>query len=71
MKGIFEYVNADYKHDVVDDSTLIPDTARELILFKVEPPPPPHTPQQHEEIAGIQTEFDRVFKMIYKRPRGT
>lgn len=67
MKGTFEYISANYRLCKCDNSTLIPPDALEMVLFKVEGRPEPHTQADHEADALIGVEFQRIKQMIYGR----
>lgn len=65
MKGRFEYIGADYNLHRCNDSDEIPHNAKEMVLFSVAGPEPPHTEEDHRQIAKIQVEFNRIKEMIY------
>lgn len=67
MKGEFEYIGTDYKVHLVYDTDDIPTDAKEMVRWWTPPVPGPHTQEDHDEIAKVMVEFQRVKDMIYGR----
>lgn len=67
MDGKFRYINIDGDLIEVYNSGDIPTNAKELILWQPYMKPPPHTPQDHDDIDNASKEFSRIYNMIYLR----
>jgi len=61
MKGTYRYIPRDRREVVeCDHWNDIPSEIAELIAFKPEPPPEPHTPEQHDAIEAMPVKLQEV-----------
>ena len=66
MKGEFKYKTLAGTVITVDDSTLVPSSARDLVKVKFDDVPnPPHSDEDHEKLEDFKRESERLNNMIY------